>query len=85
MTAFIVDSPAYSYLTDTVSHTGYYNCRKCVTRGEYEDTNVAFNDFDAAIRTDEGFRRQDQEEHHRGRSPLEDLPEIDMVKNFPYD
>ncbi|KAG8225186.1 hypothetical protein J437_LFUL001313 [Ladona fulva] len=85
MTAFIVDSPAYSYLTDTVSHTGYYSCRKCVTREEYEDTNVAFNDFDAAMRTDEGFRRQDQEEHHRGHSPLEDLHGIDMVKNFPYD
>ncbi|KAG8231961.1 hypothetical protein J437_LFUL008881 [Ladona fulva] len=84
MTAFIVDSPGYSFLTDSVSHTGFYSCRKCDTRGEYEETNVAFNDFDAAMRTDKGFRRQAQEEHHRGRSPLEDLPGIDMVKNFPY-
>ncbi|KAG8235031.1 hypothetical protein J437_LFUL015702 [Ladona fulva] len=84
MTAFIVDSPAYSVLTETISHAGYYTCRKCVTRGEYEETNVAFNDFDAAMRTDEGFRRQAQEEHHRGHSPIQDLPGIDMVKNFPY-
>ncbi|XP_046409287.1 uncharacterized protein LOC124174239 [Ischnura elegans] len=49
VSAYILDTPAYSLATGTVSHTGYYSCRKCVTRGEYEDTNIAFNDFNAIL------------------------------------
>ena len=56
-----------------------------MTRGQYEDTNIAFNQFDADLRTDSSLREQTQEEHHKTRSPLIDIPGTVMVENFPYD
>ncbi|KAG8235641.1 hypothetical protein J437_LFUL013632 [Ladona fulva] len=36
---FILDTPAYSFVMQTVSHTAYYNCWRCVCKGKYEDSN----------------------------------------------
>ncbi|KAG8230562.1 hypothetical protein J437_LFUL010163 [Ladona fulva] len=85
ISGFILDTPAYSFVTQTVSHTAYYSCRRCVCKGKYEDSNVAFNELHCELRTDESFRNQQQEEHHKGHSPFQELTNIDMVRSFPYD
>ncbi|KAG8222973.1 hypothetical protein J437_LFUL002696 [Ladona fulva] len=85
ISGFILDTPAYSFVMQTVSHTAYYSCRRCVCKGKYENRNVAFNELHCELRTDEYFRNQQQEEHHRGHSPFQELTSIDMVRSFPYD
>ncbi|XP_046406921.1 uncharacterized protein LOC124171705 isoform X1 [Ischnura elegans] len=85
ISAYILDTPAFSFATQTASHTGYYSCRRCTTKGEFETSHVVFNDFDAALRTNESFRTRTQAGHHKGGSPLEEIPGTDMIKHFPYD
>ncbi|KAG8233744.1 hypothetical protein J437_LFUL003814 [Ladona fulva] len=81
----VVLTPAYSFATQAAAHTAYYSSRKCVTKGEYEISNVAFNEFNVVLQTNESFHNQDQKEHHRDHSPFEDIPGIDIVRHFPYD
>lgn len=45
---------------------------------------MAFVDLDASLRTNESFRGRRDEDHHHGRSILEDL-DVDIVKAVPLD
>ena len=51
---------------------------------EMYDGRLIFLDDDSPLRTDTSFRNREDEDHHTGRSILQDLP-IDMVKCFPLD
>ena len=51
--------------------------------GNY-DGHVIFDEFDCPSRTNQSFRLQSDLSHHRGISPLLQLP-IDMVKDLPLD
>ena len=47
--------------------------------------HVIFPEENAFLRTDYSFREQINEEHHLGKSVLEQIPAIDMIQNFPLD
>ena len=83
ISGFVCDAPARAYITFTKGHSGYSSCTKCVSEGDY-DGRMIFLDDDSPLRTDTSFRNREDEDHHTGRSILQDLP-IDMVKCFPLD
>lgn len=88
--AFVCDAPALASIKYIKTHSGYYSCTKCVTEGLYVPNvnkrggRVTFPEMNAPLRDDLSFRRQYQEEHHVGRSILENLP-INMINNFTID
>ena len=46
---------------------------------------MVFLENDCALRSNDSFRKQLQEEHHLGVSPFTHIDSIDMIKNFPLD
>lgn len=83
--SFICDVPAKSFILCTKGHSGYYSCSKCDIEGSYLNGRVCFPDFNFTLRTDYGFRRKDQEEHHIGTTILENIPHLNMVNSFALD
>jgi hypothetical protein len=79
----VCDAPARAFIACTKTHSGYFSCSKCVEEGDFEGRIVFLNES-APLRDDVSFRNKDQEEHHTGKSILENLP-IDMVATFPLD
>lgn len=66
-------------------HNAYFSCNFCCVEGIYDENRMSYADLNSPLRTNESFRNQDQEEHHNGKSILERLPDINMVKDFPND
>lgn len=91
---FILDAPARAFLKEIIGHSGYFSCERCEEEGEYlrkvkkniktkgAKGHVCLIGTNAPLRTDESFRNQENKEHHKGVSPLEELP-IDMVRDVP--
>ena len=81
---FVCDAPARSFLKCVKSHSGYSSCERCVQTGEWKG-KIVFSEIDAAVRTDDDFRRKADEKHHvQQHSPLEDLG-LGMVSQFVLD
>ncbi|XP_011688765.1 PREDICTED: uncharacterized protein LOC105450548 [Wasmannia auropunctata] len=84
--AFICDVPALSFIKYTKGHSGYYSCTKCEAKGEYHFNKVCFPYLEILnVRTDTKFRLKSQPDHHTGTSILEQIPNIDMIYDFPSD
>lgn len=81
--SFICDTPARAFIKCTKSHTGYSSCDKCIVEGEYLGRMI-FSGTTSPRRTDESFRLQIDEDHHKGISPLINLG-VGMVTKFPID
>lgn len=88
---FSCDALALSGIKFIIQHGGYHSRTKCETEGVYVNNasgrggRVTFPETDAPLRTHESFVNQMQPEHHNGRSILENLRNIDMVKSFTID
>ncbi|XP_055687362.1 uncharacterized protein LOC129792384 [Lutzomyia longipalpis] len=83
--SFICDSPARSFIKGCVYFNHHKGCTKCTTDGIFfysSGKHMSFPDINAQLRTDLTFRNRIDEEHHKKRSPLENLP-INMVTQFP--
>ncbi|KAJ8915365.1 hypothetical protein NQ315_008252 [Exocentrus adspersus] len=84
--AFVCDAPAKSFITYTKGHSGYSSCTKCYIEGDNINRRVCFPHCNnPRIRTDAEFRAKLQEDHHNGTSILQNIPNLDMVTNFPLD
>lgn len=95
---FILDAPARAFLKCIIGHSGYFSCERCEEKREYlrkvsrnvkstknrktKAGHVCLIGTRAPLRTDESFRNQENEEHHKFFSPLEELP-IDMILDIP--
>ncbi len=85
LSKIVCDSPARAMIKCIKSHTGYSSCDKCDVRGEYDfDSRQIVFIGSGNLRNDSDFRSQTDPNHHKGVSPLVDLP-IDMVQSIPYD
>ncbi|XP_064463148.1 uncharacterized protein LOC135374080 [Ornithodoros turicata] len=84
LTAIICDAVARSYLKRIKGHSGYYGCERCSQKGVHQESRMVFLDFDAALHSDESFRAQTCQSHHKGQSPFVEL-DIDMISIFPLD
>ena len=80
----ICDAPAKAFVKGIVQFNGTYGCDRCVQKGEYSEGRMLFLRSDAALRTNDSFRRQENGEHHKQPSPFCDLP-LDMINDFPID
>lgn len=78
---FVCDAPARAFILAVKSHSGFFGCSKCTVEGDYVN-HVVFLETNCPLRTDQSFRRQLDEDHHVGYSPLLALP-INMVKSVP--
>ncbi|XP_072747535.1 uncharacterized protein [Anoplolepis gracilipes] len=66
-------------------HIGFFSCTKCMQKGKYVKGRVVFPKINCKKRTNENFYDKIQPEHHLGKSILENIPNIDIVNNFPLD
>lgn len=68
-----------------VNFNAYFGCQKCTVRGTYFNMYhvMSFPKIDFPRRTDENFRLKAQKEHHVITSIIEEIPEIDMISDFP--
>ena len=82
---FICDTPARAFVKQTKGHTGFYGCDYCMQRGKHEKYRMTFPLINASPRTDNNFRAQLQEEHHRSSTPLLMLQNVDLIAMFPLD
>jgi len=80
----VADAPARSFLKGVKSHTGYYCCERCETKGTYDGKKVVYPELNSQLRTDQSFRAKSQFQHHNLESPLLEL-NLDMIKCFPLD
>lgn len=81
---FACDAPARAYVKCIKGYIGYFGCEKCEQRGRYIEGKLTFPEVSAPKRSDKSFKRQAQEEHHKGTSPLSAL-NIGLVSGFPLD
>lgn len=82
---FVCDVPARSFILKTKGHSGYYSCFECDIKGSYYNDRVCFPDKLSKLRTDQDFRARSQPDHHNGTSVLEQIPDLDMISDFPCD
>ncbi len=80
------DSPATSFMMNIKTHSAYYACRKCITRGLWVGNiinlyshaktagQVIYLELDAPLRTDDSFRKRLQVNHHKNEDPFPNYP-----------
>lgn len=71
------------FIAGTVGFNSYHGCMKCTVIGEYDrkGRHMSFPRTDMPLRTDHSFRNRLDPDHHKEKSPIEDLP-IDLVNDF---
>ena len=77
---FLCDLPARSFIKLIICFNGYLGCHYCNQEGEYINA-VVFPELNCPLRSDESFREQVDQGHHKGLSILTNL-NIDMVRDF---
>lgn len=83
VSSIIADAPARSFIKGIKNHNSYSGCEKCVQHGEF-GKSVIYTELDSASRTDESFRTQLHDDHHKFFTPLSKL-KIGLVTQVPYD
>jgi len=84
MKQVVCDSPAKAFLLNVNGHNSRVGCNTCTVEGEYREHRMSFLEVNASLRTDRGFRTRNDDEYHKGNTPLERFP-VDMIKAVPID
>ena len=84
---YICDSPARSDILGCRQHNAKNGCNKCVVTGRFINGRMCFYPApdSTQFRTNESFRGREDPSFHRFDSPLEEMADLDMVKQFPND
>lgn len=83
---FILDAPARAFVKCCIGHNGKAACEKCTIYGRWLFNRVVFVGVEDGLpRTDEAYVNQEQEEHHKGVSPLLTHLGVNMVSQFRLD
>lgn len=86
LSTIIWDTPAKSFILNIKGHTGFSSCTKCMIDGQSVNrTCFPYEDLPSRARTDEDFIRQSDEDYHRGRTILTEIPNIVLVTNVTLD
>lgn len=81
---FIADAPARAFILGHKSHRSSCPCSKCTIHGFTIGRYMVLRGIQHRPRTNEDYRRQIDEEHHKCSSPLSHLP-FDMVKDVVFE
>uniref|UniRef100_A0A182YMW7 Transposase domain-containing protein n=1 Tax=Anopheles stephensi TaxID=30069 RepID=A0A182YMW7_ANOST len=82
--SIIADLPARAFINATTYFNGYHGCMRCTCVRVYAANKIVFDTVRAPLRTDAGFRARECPGHHEAwRTPLEELPDFDLVENVP--
>lgn len=81
---FVCDTPARCYIKNISYFNSYHGCSKCYVIGEYDKLgrHMFYPNAYAMLRTDSSFRSKSDPDHHKGDTPLQELP-IDLISDFP--
>lgn len=87
---FVCDTPARSFLKCCKGHGGFYACERCEVKGTSiknprGNKKRIYANINATLRTKRSFQEQHQKEHHKGWSPIVNIPEFDPVRGFLLD
>ena len=83
LSSVVGDAPARSFMKQVVGHNGLHGCERCCAIAVFRG-RVCYNDFDAYLRTDAGFRNHEYDgTHQNGESPFSDI--VNCVTGFPLD
>lgn len=82
--SFIADAPARSWALNHFGHTSSNPCSKCRVIGTRYEGQIIFMGINHRLRTDEEYSMLDDEDHHKGPTPLTRLP-MGMVSQVPFD
>ena len=79
------DTPARHFVLNTKSHAAYHGCERCCQTGKWMNGRMIYKDSSDLPYTDEMFRNRHIPDHHSGTSPFQDIPGMDLVRDFPLD
>ena len=83
---FICDTPARSFLKNTLGHGGKYCCKRCEVEGHKVNNRMVYPSTDSTERTTELFISRSQAgHHHTGPSPLLGIIGINIITCFILD
>lgn len=80
--AFIADAPARSWTLNHFGHTSSNPCSKCRVIGTRYEDQMVFMGINHRLRTDDEYSQLEDENHHKGPTPLTRLP-MGMVSQVP--
>jgi len=85
--AISCDAPAKSFILKTKGHSGFSSCSRCKTVGVFLERRVCFPDISFNKRTHTEFINRSDKDYQISDSisVLSEIPDIDMVNNFPFD
>ncbi|XP_061511543.1 uncharacterized protein LOC133392932 [Anopheles gambiae] len=78
----------FCFFPGTVYFNAAHGCLKCTCVGVHlnSEHKMIFESVDAELRTDVGFKRRVDKDHHKPwRSPLEKLKNFNMIDGVPYE
>lgn len=81
----ILDTPAKASICCITGHMGYFPCPKCHIRGERVDKRIVFPRHQNDLRTNHEFREKLYSNHNKKKTELEEIKDLDLVKNIPID
>ena len=82
--AIICDAPARAMLKKCKGHTGYNACERCCEEGASIKGRMTFPGHAANERTDDSFKKKDDDEHHVGTSSFNRI-NVGLVTHFVLD
>ncbi|KAL4134709.1 hypothetical protein QTP88_006432 [Uroleucon formosanum] len=70
----ICDAPAKAFMLNVKSFNAYHSCNYCIEEGTFINDRMSFLGVSSPLRTDDSFRSKEDEDYHKGSSPLEGFP-----------
>lgn len=84
LSTFVCDAPARAYIKQIRPHNAHNGCERCIQEGVSVAGRMLFPEVNAAQRTDQSFKEQEDKDHHKGQSSLLGLT-VGMVSQFVLD
>lgn len=83
--AIICDAPAKAYVKCMKHPTGFYGCDKCEQKGVKINYRMTFLGSNEPVKDNASFRSRANVGHHKDDPIIENIEDLDMVKDFPLD
>lgn len=75
----VCDSPAKAFILNVKQHNAYHSCNSCIEEGTFLNNRISYSGINSQLRTNESFRSKKDEDYHKGISPLEMFPDLNIT------